>query len=152
VVSANGAFLGGNMYEHTLCIIKPGTAQEGYDTWRILAALQEEFAIIRVKSFQFTPELAKEFYKEHDGKDFFPGLIEYSTSAPCIAVVLYGNYAISRYRQMAGNTNPDKAELGTLRCRFGRGIPNNAVHASDSPESAKREIKLIFGEEYEEEI
>ena len=128
--------------EQTLAIIKPGFVSQAGN---IISMIQDRgFEIKNMKMMWFTKEQAKQFYAEHDGKDFFPGLVEYTTSAPVIAMILEGGNAIKRYRNLMGATEPRKAGGGTLRGLFGKGVPHNAVHGSDSVEAARREIALVF--------
>ena len=90
---------------------------------------------------------AEAFYAAHRERSFFDSLISFMTSAPCIAMVLEGDNAISRNREIMGATNPKDAAKGTLRARFGKDVERNAVHGSDSPESALLEIASFFKEE-----
>ena len=86
------------------------------------------------------------FYAEHDGKPFFSSLVEYMTSAPVFIQVLEGDNAVLKNRELMGATNPSEAEPGTIRADFAETIDANAVHGSDSPESAAREISYFFDE------
>lgn len=89
-------------------------------------------------------ELAKKHYAEHKDKPFFKDLIKYITSSPVVVLVLKGKNCISVVRKMVGATDPKEAESGTIRGDFALEIGRNIIHASDSPESAEREIKLFF--------
>ena len=89
--------------------------------------------------------LAEGFYIEHKGKPFFEDLIKFMTSGPIQVQVLEGENAIFNYREVMGSTNPKEAAPGTLRADFAESIDANAVHGSDSTESAKREINYFFG-------
>ena len=89
-------------------------------------------------------EKAAGFYAEHDGKPFFPNLVEYMTSAPVFVQVLEGDNAVSKNRELMGATNPNDADPGTIRADFAETIDANAVHGSDSAESATREIAYFF--------
>jgi len=97
--------------------------------------------------FRFSVEMATRFYQEHVGKPFFAGLIEAMTCDDCIALIVGGDDAVNKVREINGATDPRKALPGTIRHKYGRmeSGPYNAVHGSDSPESAEREIKIIFG-------
>ena len=88
---------------------------------------------------------AEGFYIEHKGKGFFEDLIKFMTSGPIQVQVLEGEEAIVKYREVMGSTNPQEAASGTLRADFADSIDANAVHGSDSKESAKREIDYFFG-------
>ena len=89
-------------------------------------------------------EKAHGFYAEHDGKPFFNALVEFMTSGPVVVQVLAGENAIKLNRELMGNTNPKEAEAGTIRADFAESIDANAVHGSDSPASAQREIAYFF--------
>ena len=84
------------------------------------------------------------FYAEHEGKPFFPNLVEYMTSAPVFVQVLEGDNAVLKNRELMGATNPSEADPGTIRADFAETIDANAVHGSDSTDSAKREISYFF--------
>ena len=90
--------------------------------------------------------MAEGFYAEHKGKPFFDKLINFMTSGPVIVQVLSGENAIKANRELMGNTNPEEAASGTIRSDFAESIDANAVHGSDSSESAEREISYFFTE------
>ncbi len=96
---------------------------------------------------KFTREQAEEFYSVHKGKHFFESLIEFITSGPVVAMVLEGDSAIKVVRLMIGPTDGREAPPGTIRGDYALSKSENVVHASDSPESAKREISIVFREE-----
>jgi len=96
---------------------------------------------------RLTPERARAFYAEHEGKPFLGELVTYMTSGPCIPVVLEGEGAVARLRELMGATNPANAAQGTIRAEFGVDIQTNSVHGSDSAESARREIGFFFSGE-----
>ena len=96
---------------------------------------------------RLSQERAKGFYAEHDGKPFFKDLVSFMTSGPVVLQVLEGENAIVRNRELMGSTNPQEAEQGTIRADFAKSIDANAVHGSDSPASAIREIEFFFSEE-----
>ena len=102
------------------------------------------YKIIKSKTLLLTNKEAEDFYAEHKGKDFFPGLIEFMTSGSIYAMIIEKNDCIIDFRAFIGNTDPKRAEKGTIRSDYGGDLPKNAIHASDSIESAKREIDLIF--------
>ena len=90
-------------------------------------------------------ELARAHYAEHEGKPFFPSLLEFITSGPVVAAILEGPRAVAAFRQLAGGTDPvEKATPGTIRGDLGLETQFNLVHGSDSPDSAVREIELWF--------
>ncbi len=100
-----------------------------------------------MKLLQMTPQLAAKHYAEHVGREDYEGLASFMTSAPLMAMVLRGEDAIERVRQLNGVTDPAKAMPGTIRHDFAESTRHNAVHASDGPESAVREIHIFFNEE-----
>lgn len=114
---------------------------------KILSRFEEKgLQIIAVKLMQIDEELAKTHYGEHADKPFFEDLVTYITSSPSLAMVIKGEDAISTIRKMVGATNPLEADLGTIRGDFAMDTGRNIIHASDSPDSAKREIDLFFDE------
>ncbi len=130
--------------EQTFSIIKPD-AIESNIVGEILEYLENAgLKIVASKMVRLTPEQAKAFYTAHKDKAFFKDLIVYMTSGPVILQVLEGEDAIAVNRQIMGATDPGKASPGTIRSDFGIDIERNAVHGSDSPESAKKEIALFF--------
>ena len=136
------------MKELTLCIIKPDAVSRS-ETWSILRDIEEVgIQVVQIKKYFFSEEAAIDFYSEHCGKHFFPGLVEFMSSGPCYVAVLSADNVVERYRRLMGNTDPVMAESGTLRGDYGTACPRNAVHGSDSIESAQREIDW-FGFEYE---
>jgi nucleoside-diphosphate kinase len=134
--------------ERTLAIIKPDAVQ-GRHIGDIIAHLERYDLGIRQMERR-SPSIAvwEEFYKEHLGKPFYERLIRFMSSGPSIFLVLEGGEAIKVWRTLMGSTDPTKADPCTIRGKFGTEGPANAVHGSDSPESAKREIALFFPEEY----
>jgi nucleoside-diphosphate kinase len=100
--------------------------------------------IVASKMLHLSIEKAQGFYAEHDGKPFFNALVEFMTSGPVVVQVLAGDNAIMLNRELMGNTNPKEAEAGTIRADFAESIDANAVHGSDSPVSAQREIAYFF--------
>lgn len=97
-----------------------------------------------MKLLQVDTSLAKELYKEHEGKPFYEGLISYITSIPVVSMVIEGEDVVKTLRNIAGKTNPAEASKGTIRGDFGIDTGKNVVHASDSEESAGREIPIFF--------
>ena len=100
--------------------------------------------IVAGKLIHLTDEMASGFYAEHDGKPFFNDLKVFMTSGPVFVQVLQGENAIQKNRDLMGATNPQEAVNGTIRAEFAQSIDANAVHGSDSAESAKREIEYFF--------
>ena len=131
--------------ERTLSIIKPDAVAKGHVD-EICKRLEDAgLSITEKKSIHLDDALAEGFYIEHKGKPFFEDLIKFMTSGPIQVQVLEGDNAIVNYREVMGSTNPKEAAPGTLRADFAESIDANAVHGSDSPESAKREIDYFFG-------
>ena len=131
--------------EQTLSIIKPDAVSKGYVD-EICKRLEESgLSIIKKETMHLDRDKAEGFYIEHKGKGFFEDLIKFMTSGPIQVQVLEGEEAIVKYREVMGSTNPQEAAPGTLRADFADSIDANAVHGSDSKESAKREIDYFFG-------
>ena len=132
-------------FERTLSIIKPDAVAKGHVD-EICKRLEDAgLSITEKKSIHMDDALAEGFYIEHKGKPFFEDLIKFMTSGPIQVQVLEGDNAIINYREVMGSTNPKEATPGTIRADFAESIDANAVHGSDSPESAKREIDYFFG-------
>lgn len=130
--------------EQTLSIIKPDAISKGFAE-EICERLEDAgLKIISKKSLHLTEEEAEGFYIEHKGKPFFSDLITFMTSGPIQVQILEGENAILKYREVMGNTNPKEANPGTLRADFADSIDANAVHGSDSEQSAAREIHYFF--------
>ncbi len=132
--------------ERTFAMLKPGAHQRRI-IGEVLSRIEKKgFNIIAMKQLCITPELAEKHYGEHKGKDFYEPLITYMTSGPCIAFVLERENAITALRHICGATNPDNATPGTIRGDYAVITRRNIVHASDSAESAEREISLFFSD------
>ena len=132
-------------FERTLSIIKPDAVAKGHVD-EICKRLEDAgLSITEKKCIHMDDALAEGFYIEHKGKPFFEDLIKFMTSGPIQVQVLEGENAIFNYREVMGSTNPKEATPGTIRADFAESIDANAVHGSDSPESAKREIDYFFG-------
>lgn len=132
--------------ERTLVLIKPDAMQRGLAGEVISRLERRGLKIVAIRLLKVSKALAKKHYAEHEGKPFFPGLVEYITSSPIIAAVFEGKGAIQAVRQTMGKTNPLEAETGSIRGDLGLEKGRNLTHASDSPASAKREIALFFGD------
>ena len=130
--------------ERTLSIIKPDAVAKGHVEEICERLNSNGLTIIKKQSLPLDREKAEGFYIEHKGKPFFEDLVTFMTSGPVQVQVLEGEEAISKYRDVMGNTNPQEAAPGTIRADFADSIDANAVHGSDSPESAKREIEYFF--------
>jgi len=126
-------------------MIKPETVEAGRQGEIISLLLKNRFRIVNMKQFTFSEEDAKSFYSIHEGKPFFNDLISYITSGAVVGIELEAGEAISKLRELVGATNPAEARPGTIRFMYGTDIQRNAVHASDSPESAEKELAIVFG-------
>ena len=130
--------------EQTLSIIKPDAVKKNV-IGKIITRFEENgLHLVAGKLMHLTDELASGFYAEHDGKPFFNDLKNFMTSGPVFIQVLEGDNAIQKNRELMGATNPQEAAEGTIRADFAKSIDANAVHGSDSLDSAKREIEYFF--------
>lgn len=132
--------------EKTLVLIKPDAFAEHYSGDIIKRYETEGFRIVAMKLLKMDERLASIHYAEHIGRPYYKDLVGFMTSGPLIAMVLEGEDAIARVRKINGKTNPAEAAEGTIRKQFAASGRRNAVHASDSPENAKREISIFFSE------
>jgi nucleoside-diphosphate kinase len=132
--------------ERTLVLIKPDAVERSL-AGEILSRFERRGLTLRAaKLVQVDRELADRHYAEHREKPFFGELVEFITSAPTLALVLEGESAISVVRTTMGATNPAMSAPGTIRGDLALAMPDNLVHGSDSPESARREVELWFGD------
>lgn len=131
--------------ERTLLIVKPDAVAAG-NMGKILARLEGEggFRVVALQLVRLGEASAREFYAMHVGKGFFEDLVRFMTSGPCLPMVLAREDAIAGLREFIGATDPAKARSGSIRRLYGTDVQCNAVHASDSPESAAREIVHFF--------
>jgi nucleoside-diphosphate kinase len=130
--------------EQTLSIIKPDAVAKNV-TGQINARFEAAgLQIVAQKMLRLSDELAGGFYAEHKERPFYPALVEFMTSGPVVVQVLGGEGAILKNRELMGATNPAEADAGTIRADFAKSIDANAVHGSDSPASAAREIAYFF--------
>ena len=129
--------------ETTLCIIKPDAVKNGFEDKINEKIVSSGLKIIQSKKTILTEEIASDFYKEHAQKPFFTELVEFIISGEVVVQILEGEDAIKSYRSLMGSTNPEEAQEGTLRKLFAESLSKNAVHGSDSPESAAREINIM---------
>ncbi len=130
--------------ERTLAIIKPDAVAKGVMGQIIARIEQAGFKIAAAKLVHMTREDAAGFYAVHRDRPFFCSLCEFMTQGPCLPLVLEGDRVIQRWREVMGATDPRQAAPGTLRAEFAASIEANAVHGSDSPESAAFEIPYFF--------
>mgnify|MGYP000184913000 FL=1 len=130
--------------ERTLSIIKPDAVGQN-----VIGQIASRFEaaglqIVAMKMLQLDDELAGGFYAEHKERPFYKDLVGFMTSGPVVVQVLEGENAIAKNRELMGATNPKEAAAGTIRADFADSIDANAVHGSDSPESAAREVAYFF--------
>lgn len=131
--------------ERTLSIIKPD-AVAGNLIGQICSRLEAAgLRIVAARMVHLSRERTEAFYAVHKDRPFFPELVEFMTSGPCVVQVLEGEDAISKNREVMGATNPAEAAPGTIRADYAAEITENAVHGSDGPETAKNEIAFFFG-------
>lgn len=145
-----GTGLGGPMaegsIERTLVLVKPDGVRRGL-IGEIVGRLEDRgLKLVAARLVQVPPELAGRHYAEHQGKPFYPGLVEHITSAPVFAMAIEGRSAIAVVRLLIGATNPQTAAPGTVRGDLALAITANLIHASDSSEAATRELSLYFTE------
>lgn len=134
-------------HEVTFAMIKPGAIHRGLIGDIIRRFEYRGLSIIGMKLIQVTEEQAREHYKEHEGKSFYPRLISYIQSGPVVVLAIYGENAVALVRKMAGATNPLEAIPGTIRGDYSADIENNIIHTSDAKETAERELAIYFKEE-----
>jgi nucleoside-diphosphate kinase len=132
--------------EQTLSIIKPDAVKKG-----VIGKIIDRFEtnglrIAAMKKIKLDDDMAGGFYAEHKERPFFKDLVEFMTSGPVVVMVLEGENAIAKNRELMGATNPKEAAPGTIRADFAESIDANAVHGSDSAQSAQREIKYFFSD------
>lgn len=130
--------------ERTFSIIKPDAVSRN-----LIGEIQSRFEkaglqIVAARMLHMSQQQAEGFYAEHSERPFFPDLVAFMTSGPVVVQVLEGESAIRVNRDLMGATNPKEAEPGTIRADYAETIDANAVHGSDSPESAGREIAYFF--------
>lgn len=130
--------------ERTLSIIKPDAVGKNVIGEIVSRFEKGGLKVVAMKMLQLDENSAGGFYAEHKGKGFFNDLMEFMTSGPVIVQVLEGDNAIARNRELMGATNPAQAAPGSIRADFAKSIDANAVHGSDSPASAEREISYFF--------
>ena len=132
--------------EQTLSIIKPDATSRNI-TGQVNSIIEKSgLKIIGQKRIKLTKETAGKFYEVHKERPFFQDLVSFMVSGPVIVQVLQGENAVALYRKVMGATNPQEAEVGTIRKEFALSIEANSVHGSDSNENAKKEISFFFSE------
>lgn len=132
------------MPEQTLIVLKPDAVERNL-IGEILSRFEKSnFKIVKLQKLNYSKEMAESFYLIHKEKPFFGELVSYISSGPVIAVVLEGENVIEKVREINGATDPGKATKGSIRGDFGVSITKNTVHASDSPQSFEKEVKVVF--------
>jgi len=132
------------MKERTLSIIKPDGVSRNL-IGKVIRRLEGVgLTIVAMKMIQMTKRQAQGFYQVHEGKPFYESVTDFMSSGPCIVMILEGENAINRYREIMGATNFKEAEQGTIRYEFATDIEKNVVHGSDSSENAQFEIGYFF--------
>ena len=132
--------------EYTLIFLKPSAVERGL-IGEILSRFEKKgLEIVALKMLTMSKEMAEELYSVHKGKHFFPELIKTVSNRRIVAAILKGRNAVSVVRSLIGATDPVKAEPGTIRGDYGLDLTDNIIHASDSPESFNREVKVLFPE------
>ena len=133
--------------ERTLTIIKPDAVAAGV-VGRIISRFEQAgLKVLAAKLVHLTPSQSGGFYIVHKERPFYGSLCAFMTQGPCMPMVLEGDNAIARLRELMGATDPAKAAAGTIRQQFGQGIERNSVHGSDSPANASLEIALNFSDD-----
>jgi len=130
--------------EQTLSIIKPDAVERNLEKKIEDHFIKNDFRIIKKKKVKISKEEASEFYKVHQTKPFYNDLCNYLSSGPIVVMILEGENAVAKNRELMGATDPLKAKEGTLRKMYGISIDKNSVHGSDSVENGKIEINFFF--------
>lgn len=133
--------------EKTFVIVKPNAMKKNKAGAIIERFQKEGLKLIGLKMTHITKEKCEEFYKEHKERPFFAELVSFISSSPVVLIALQGENAVLKVRDIMGDTDPKKAKSGTLRFEYGDSIGENAVHGSDSLNSAQRELALFFSPE-----
>lgn len=129
----------------TLMMIKPDVVESGLYGDIIALVLRNRFNVTKLQMVSLDTAMAERFYSEHRGKEFYAPLVDYITGGPVVAMEISGDDVVAAVRSLVGSTDPALANPGTIRRMYGISIKNNAVHASDSEESAKKELAIVFG-------
>ena len=130
--------------EQTLSIIKPDAVERNLENKIKSFFMEKNLKVLKSKKIKISKDEASEFYKVHQTKPFYDALCAYLSSGPIIVMILEGENAVLKNRELMGATDPLKAEEGTLRKMYGISIDKNSVHGSDSVENAKTEIGFFF--------
>jgi nucleoside-diphosphate kinase len=131
--------------EKTLLVIKPDAVKSKL-VGEIIRILENKFDIIGIKLTHLNKQQAEDFYAIHKGKEFYFGLVDFMISGPVVAILLQGESIQEKLRKFIGATDPQKAEKGTIRAKYGSSVQYNAVHASNPLENPEQEMKFYFPE------
>ena len=132
------------MVQKTLILVKPDGVRRGLIGEIISRIERKGLKVAALRMLQMDETMARRHYAVHEGKAFFPGLVDFITSGPILAAVVEGERSIEVMRQLMGETDPVKALPGTIRGDYGLDIGENLIHGSDSEENAQKEIALFF--------
>jgi nucleoside-diphosphate kinase len=130
----------------TLAIIKPDAIRNNYQGKIIDHLLDKGLKIVAAELTELSTQDAEKFYEVHKDKPFYRELVDFMTSGPCMPMVLEHENAVSYFREVIGATNPEEAAEGTVRKLYAESLQNNAIHGSDSPENARKEISFFFSD------
>lgn len=130
--------------EQTFAMIKPDAVAAGHTGGILSMAAEAGFRIRGLKMSRISKQQAEAFYAVHAARPFYPGLVTFMTEGQVVVMVLERENAIKHWRDTMGATNPEKAEVGTIRKKYAADIERNAVHGSDAPETAAIEIPFFF--------
>ena len=132
--------------ERTLCIVKPDAVEKKKQGHIVQRLLDEGFTVLAMKQIVLSRATAEAFYAVHQGRPFFPDLINFMTRGPVVVAALEREDAVAHYRRVIGATDPAKADAGTVRKLYGSNVAENAVHGSDSVENGGQEVAYFFAE------
>jgi nucleoside-diphosphate kinase len=133
-----------NLSEQTFVMIKPDGVKKGLVEEIISRIRRAGLKVVSQRRLMLNRELAEGLYSVHRGKPFFDRLVNHVLSGEVVVMVVEGEQAVSKMRELIGATDPSKAAKGTIRGDFGSSVTENVIHAADSPENAKRELSLFF--------
>ena len=133
------------MNQKTLCLLKPDIVRRSL-IGEAITELEQDFKITKIELKSLTTNQTEEFYAEHKSKPFFNQLVGFMIKGPIVVLILESENAITKLRNLMGHFDPNLAQEGTLRRKFGISMDENSFHGSDSESSAEREINIIFNE------
>lgn len=137
--------------ERTLILVKPDGVSQGHIGQVITRLERKGYRIDQLRVAEASDDLLRQHYADKVNQPYYGDIVKYMQEGPVVAMIASGTNVISVFRRMAGNTNPDKADFGTIRGDYGRdwpdGVLRNVVHSSDSVAAAEREIKIWFGKQ-----